>query len=199
MLFAYPYCSILFLNSDIDWVVRGGDVNFKGDLRKRAKEFALIKVASASKNWWQVHLCITDPMLTEFVNEFSINPDADTCAPTFQRLSVRLRNVVSSEISASGVNECDFSSSMALKFVGLLFTTLFRFTFFDSNSSMALSSSWTRDRRASSDWIAGGVPVSACSTLISLPHIAFSGVARISGMLRVRGSWSMFWKTLIPR
>jgi hypothetical protein len=45
-------------------------------------------------------------MLTAFVTVFSIPPAADACAPTFQRLSARFRNVVLFETSASGVNEC---------------------------------------------------------------------------------------------
>ena len=61
-------------------------------------------------------------------------------------------------------------------------------------SSTTLSISCTRDCR-SSDFIAGGVLVSACRTSISLLHITFGrkkpGVARISGIFRVRLSLSM--------
>ena len=42
MLFVYPFSFILSLNSDIDWGVREGIFHCKGDLRKNAKEFALI-------------------------------------------------------------------------------------------------------------------------------------------------------------
>ena len=45
MLFAYPYCFILSLNSDIDWEIREGF----HDWRKSEKEIDLIKVASESK------------------------------------------------------------------------------------------------------------------------------------------------------
>lgn len=96
MLLAYPYCFILFLNSDIDLGVREGDVHLRCDLRKSAKEFA--------------------PMAAAFVTAFSTPPAADTCAPTFQGLSTRSRNVVSA--SGCGVNVCgdlDFASS-ALSF-----------------------------------------------------------------------------------
>ena len=37
-----------------------------------------------------------DPIATAFVTAFSTPPAADTCAPTFQGLSMRSRNVVSS-------------------------------------------------------------------------------------------------------
>ena len=99
MLFAYPYFFILSLNSDIDWGVGEGDFQRKGDLRKNSKEFAL---ASESKVWYnRDHLCVTDPMLTAFVTVFSTPPPADTCAPTFQRLSARFGNELSAETSTS--------------------------------------------------------------------------------------------------
>ena len=69
-------------------------------------------------------------------------------------------------------------------------------------SSTTLSISCTRKCR-SSDFIAGGVLVSACRTSVSLLHITFGrkkpGVARISGIFRVRLSLSMWWKAVIPR
>ena len=49
MLFAYPYCFILFLKFKIDSGVRGTDVHLRCDLRKSAKEFALKIVVCESK------------------------------------------------------------------------------------------------------------------------------------------------------
>ena len=81
----------------------------------------------------------------------------------------------------------------------------FRLFFFPRRCSSfapltALVISWTRDRRSS---ITKGMVLSACNATISLLPTSIGcfkpGVTRMSGMLRVRGSWSMCWKVVIPR
>ena len=71
-----------------------------------------------------------------------------------------------------------------------------------SSSFRSFVISWTRDCR-SSDLITGEMLLSACNAAIPLPQTSFGffkpGVTRMSGMFRVRRSWSMCWKAAIPR
>ena len=106
MLLVYPYCFILFLNSDTDLGVREGEVHLRWDLRKSAKEVALKERNHSSRFDYKNIYCTTYPMATAFVTAFSTPPAADTCAPTFQGLSKRSRNVASSKTLACSVDIC---------------------------------------------------------------------------------------------
>ena len=146
MLFAYPYCFILSLNSDIDWEIR----ECLRDWRKNEKEFALIKVASESKVLiTRVQLFITDPMLAAFVTAFSIPPSTDTFAPTFQRLSTRFGNVLLRETSAS--SDSAFKLLISLRALDFRFchwqwTNLWTIIGDESSDFILLNSSWRRLR-----------------------------------------------------
>lgn len=63
-------------------------------------------------------------MATAFVTAFSTPPAADTCAPTFQGLSTRSRNVVSSGTLAFDVDVCNELEDAASFIIELIINSL---------------------------------------------------------------------------
>ena len=140
MLFAYPWCFFLSLNSNIDWEIR----EIFRDWRKSEKEFALIKVVIESK------VLITREQSEHYwPNVSSIcDPSPDTFPPTFQRPSTRFGNDLSRETSASSGDSMLLISLRALDFrvCHWQWTNLWTIIGDESSDSILLNLSWCRLR-----------------------------------------------------
>ena len=101
----------------------------------------------------------TDPMLTAFVTVFSIPPAADTCAPTFQRLSTRFGNPLSSEtLASSGLT--DLAALISLETLNfrvwqwtILWTIIALLVGNESIHSILLNPFWPRLRTSISGFV----------------------------------------------